>query len=77
MASTKVFAPFRACLFDFHVGVAISDDLYLIALFSTHGKLFVFAGRPFLLVVTREGLATINESSRFCAFDVRRISHTI
>ena len=70
MASPEVFTPFGACLFDFHVGVAISDDLYLIALFSKHGKLFVFAGRPFLLVVTREGLATINESSRFCALDV-------
>ena len=67
MASPKVFTPFGACLFDFHVGVAISDDLYLIALFSKHGKLFVFAGRPFLLVIARKGLATIDESPRLSA----------
>ena len=70
MASPKVFTPFGACLFDFHVGVAVSDDLYLIAFFGKHGKLFVFARRSFLLVIARKGLATIDESPRFCALDV-------
>jgi len=77
VASPKVFTPFRACLFDFHVGVTVSYDLYLIAFFGEHGKLFVFSRSSFLLVITWEGLAAIDKPPRFCAFDVRRISHTI
>jgi hypothetical protein len=70
MASPKVLPPFWACLFDFHVGVAIAHDLYLIAFFGKHGELFVFARRSLLLVITWERLAAINEPPRFCALNV-------
>jgi len=70
MPGAKIFPTTRLGFFDGHIWVAIPHDLDLIAFFRENRKLFVFAGRPFLLVITRERLASIDKPSRSGSLNV-------
>ena len=45
MTGTEVFAATRDVFLDFHVRITEPDNLYLVAVFDVHLKLFAFAGR--------------------------------
>ena len=75
MSGAKAAPTIRAVTLDFHIGITVPHDLYLITFFGKHCKLFVLAGRSFLLVLTGEGLTSIDESARFGSLYVTYVSH--
>ena len=74
--SPKGLTPFWLINFYFHVRVAISNQLDLIALFCQNFKLLLSARSSYLLVICRKRLTSVGEPSRFASCDVFRRSHS-
>ena len=75
VSGTKAAPTIRAVTLDLHIGITVPHDLYLITFFGKHCKLFVLAGRSFLLVVAGERLTSVDESARLGSLYVTDVSH--
>lgn len=74
--SPKGLTPFWLSNFYFHIRVAISNQLDLVALFCQNFKLLFPTRSSDLLIVSRKRLTPIGEPSRFASCDVFRRSHS-
>ena len=76
MTGSEILTAPRLIFFDRHIRIAISNNLYLVPFLCENLKLFVSPRCPYLLVITREALASINERAPLGTFDIFDISHS-